>query len=80
MCLCEEVQRGSRQKLQDVLKICVSLSDTSTLNLNVIEKFIKPGALRLDHIAAQAGQSITGISQNGSRSKRREEAESFSKP
>ena len=36
-------------------------------------------ALRFDHIAAQAGQGSTGISQNGSRSKRREEAESFSK-
>ena len=82
MCLCGEVQRGSRQKLQDVLTICVSLSDSQTLKSNVIEKLIQPGALRFDHIAAQAGQSSTGISENGChfRSKRRKEAESFSKP
>ena len=74
------MQRGSRQKLQDVLTICVGLSDNQTLNLKVIEKVKEPGALRFDHIAAQAGQSSTCISENGFRSKRGEEAESFSKP
>ena len=41
--------------------------------------FEKPGALRFDHIAAQARQRSAGISENGCRTKRREEAESLSK-
>ena len=43
--------------------------------LNVME----PGAFKFDYIATQAGQSSAGMPENGCRTRRREEAESFSK-
>ena len=52
MCLVEELQRISGQKLKDVLAICIRyLVGRSTFELKVI----KPGACRFDYIATQAG-------------------------
>ena len=52
MCLVEELQRISGQKLKDVLAICIHwLVGRSTFELKVI----KPGAFRFDYIATQAG-------------------------
>ena len=42
-------------------------------------KVIKQGACRCDYIATQAGQSSAGMPENGCRTRRKEEAESFSK-
>ena len=44
-------------------------------------KVMEPAAFKFDYIAAltQAGQSSTGMPENGCRTRRREEAESFSK-
>ena len=76
MCLVEELQRISGQKLKDVLAICIhSLVRSSTFEFKVI----KPGAFRFEYIATQAGQSSAGMPENGCRTRRREEAESFSK-
>ena len=76
MCLVEELQRISGQKLKDVLAICIRyLVGRSTFELKVI----KPGAFRFDYIATQAGQSSAGMRENGCLTRRREEAESFQK-
>ena len=40
---------------------------------------MEPGAFEFDSIATQAGQSSAGMPENGCRTRRREEAESFSK-
>ena len=42
-------------------------------------KVVEPGASKFDYIATQAGQSSAGMPENGCRTRRREEAESFSK-
>ena len=42
-------------------------------------KVMEPAAFKFDYIAAQAGQSSAGMPENGCRTRRREEAESFSK-
>ena len=42
-------------------------------------KVMEPGAFKFDYIATQAGQSSAGMPENGCRTRRREEAESFSK-
>ena len=40
---------------------------------------MEPAAFKFDYIATQAGQSSAGMPENGCRTRRREEAESFSK-
>ena len=76
MCLGEELQRISGQKLKDVLAICIHYLVRSL----IFElKVTKPGAFRFDYIATQAGQSSARMPENGCRTRRREEAESFSK-
>ena len=42
-------------------------------------KVMEPAAFKFDYIATQAGQSSAGMPENGCRTRRREEAESFSK-
>ena len=42
-------------------------------------KVMEPAACKFDYIATQAGQSSAGMPENGCRTRRREEAESFSK-
>ena len=42
-------------------------------------KVMEPGAFKFDYIATLAGQSSAGMPENGCRTRRREEAESFSK-
>ena len=42
-------------------------------------KVMEPAAFKFDYIAAQAGQSSAGMPETGCRTRRREEAESFSK-
>ena len=42
-------------------------------------KVMEPAAFKFDYIATQAGQSSAGMPENGFRTRRREEAESFSK-
>ena len=42
-------------------------------------KVMEPAAFKFDYIATQAGQSSAGMPDNGCRTRRREEAESFSK-
>ena len=42
-------------------------------------KVMEPAAFKFDYIATQAGQSGAGMPENGCRTRRREEAESFSK-
>ena len=42
-------------------------------------KVMEPAAFKFDYIATQAGQSSAGMPENGWRTRRREEAESFSK-
>ena len=42
-------------------------------------KVMEPTAFKFDYIATQAGQSSAGMPENGCRTRRREEAESFSK-
>ena len=42
-------------------------------------KVMEPGAFKFDYIATQAGQSSAGMPENGCRTRRREEAKSFSK-
>ena len=42
-------------------------------------KVMEPAAFKFDDIATQAGQSSAGMPENGCRTRRREEAESFSK-
>ena len=42
-------------------------------------KVLEPAAFKFDYIATQAGQSSAGMPENGCRTRRREEAESFSK-
>ena len=40
---------------------------------------MEPAAFKFDYIATRAGQSSAGMPENGCRTRRREEAESFSK-
>ena len=42
-------------------------------------RVMEPAAFKFDYIATQAGQSSAGMPENGCRTRRREEAESFSK-
>ena len=42
-------------------------------------KVMEPAAFKFDYVATQAGQSSAGMPENGCRTRRREEAESFSK-
>ena len=42
-------------------------------------KVMEPAAFKFDYIATQAGQSSAGMPETGCRTRRREEAESFSK-
>ena len=42
-------------------------------------KVMEPAAFKFDYIATQAGQSSAGMPENGCRTRRRKEAESFSK-
>ena len=42
-------------------------------------KVMEPAAFKFDYIVTQAGQSSAGMPENGCRTRRREEAESFSK-
>ena len=42
-------------------------------------KVMEPAAFKFDYIATQTGQSSAGMPENGCRTRRREEAESFSK-
>ena len=42
-------------------------------------KVMEPAAFKFNYIATQAGQSSAGMPENGCRTRRREEAESFSK-
>ena len=42
-------------------------------------KVMEPAAFKFDYIATQAGQSSAGMPENGCRTRRRGEAESFSK-
>ena len=42
-------------------------------------KVMEPAAFKFDYIATQAGQSSAGMPENGCRTRRREEAEYFSK-
>ena len=42
-------------------------------------KVMEPAAFKFDYIATQAGQSSAGMPENDCRTRRREEAESFSK-
>jgi len=74
MCLCEEAQRSSEQKLKDACAICISVR-----SLIFELKVIKPGACRFDYIATQAVQRSAGMPENSCRTRRRQEAESFSK-
>ena len=42
-------------------------------------KVMEPAAFKFDYIATQAGQSSAGMPENGCRTRKREEAEYFSK-
>ena len=75
MSLGEELQRSSGQKLKDVLAIVQQPVRSVMFEL----KAMGPAAFKFDDIATQAGQSSAGMPENGCRTRRREEAESFSR-
>ena len=75
MCLGEELQRNQRAEADGCFGHMHFSCQISTFELKVI----KQGACRCDYIATQAGQSSAGMPENGCRTRRKEEAESFSK-